>query len=213
MAITFFSGRLVNNLKAQNLMKKAVILGIIGMALSTSAIAQDTNSGLNPVEEDFNNLIQNSNDYQGFKVVDYNELVNLRNRTSQYFNKQNEQIISQQNTLEQQQQEIDSLRTQLLNTREELDQINEDKDSITFLGMPFSKGGYMAFMWGLVGILVLALIFFIYRYKQSHAHTVEARNNLTTTEKEFDAYREKALEKEQRLGRQLQDERNKNKGF
>lgn len=191
-------------------MKKAIALGIFSMILSTSAIAQDTNSGLNPVEEDFNNLIETSNDYQGYKVVDYKELISLRNRTSEYFNKQNEEVISQQSTLENQQREIDSLRAELTNTHLELERVNEDKDSITFIGIPFSKGGYMAFMWGLVGLLVLALVFFIYRYKQSHTHTVEARNNLVTTEKEFDAYREKALEKEQRLGRQLQDERNKN---
>ncbi len=191
-------------------MKRAIALGIFSMILSVSVVAQDTITGLNPVEEDFTNLIETSNDYQGYKVVDYNELINVRNRISQYFNNQNEEIISQQNTLERQQKEIDSIRTELANTQQELERVNADKDAITFLGMPFSKGGYMAFMWGLVGLLVLALIFFIYRYKQSHSHTVEARNNLTTTEKEFDAYREKALEKEQRLGRQLQDERNKN---
>lgn len=191
-------------------MKKALFLGILSITLTGTTLAQDTISGLNPVEEDFTNLIENSNDYQGYKVVDYNELISLRNRVSQYFTNQNEEIISQQNTLEQQQQEIDSLRTELSNTQKELVDVNADKDAITFLGMPFSKAGYMAFMWGLVGLLVLALIYFIYRYKQSHTHTVEARNNLTTTEREFDAYREKALEKEQRLGRQLQDERNKN---
>jgi len=191
-------------------MKKAIALGLFSMILSTSAVAQDINSGQNPVEEDFNNLIESSNDYQGFKVVDYNELINLRNRATQHFNKQNEEIITQQNTLDIQQREVDSLRTELTNTHQELERINQDKDSITFLGIPFSKGGYMAFMWGLVALLILALIFFIYRYKQSHTHTVEARNNLITTEKEFDAYREKALEKEQRLGRQLQDERNRN---
>ena len=67
----------------------------------------------------------------------------------------------------------------------------------------------MALMWGIVGLLLLALLFFIFRYRQSHTHTVEARNKLHSTEKEFDVYREKALEKEQRLGRLLQDERNK----
>ncbi|HSP39851.1 MAG TPA: hypothetical protein VLN46_00355 [Gillisia sp.] len=191
-------------------MKKAIALGIFSMILSTSGVAQDTNSGINPVEEDFTNLIENSNDYQGYKVVDYNELVSLKNKIGQYFNNQNEEIIAQQSTLDRQQREIDSLTTELGNTQQELEQVKADKDAITFLGMPFSKGGYMAFMWGLVALLVLALIFFIYRYKQSHTYTVEARNNLTTTEREFDAYREKALEKEQRLGRQLQDERNRN---
>ena len=190
-------------------MKKALFLGILGIALTGNSLAQDTNSGLNPVEEDFTNLIQKSNDYQGYKVVDYNELITLKNKTGQYFSTLNEDIITQKNTIDQQQEEINRLKEDLEATQADLQRVNEEKDAITFLGMPFSKGSYMALMWGIVGLLVLALLFFIFRYRQSHTHTVEARNKLNTTEKEFDVYREKALEKEQRLGRLLQDERNK----
>lgn len=190
-------------------MKKVLLLGILSFGLTGNGLAQDTNSGLNPVEEDFTNLIERSNDYQGYKVVDYNELINLKNKTGQYFSTLNEEIITQKNTIDQQQQEINRLKEDLEATQQDLQKVNEEKDAITFLGMPFSKGSYMALMWGIVGLLVLALLFFIFRYRQSHTHTVEARNKLHSTEKEFDVYREKALEKEQRLGRLLQDERNK----
>ncbi|QED36362.1 hypothetical protein FK178_00885 [Antarcticibacterium arcticum] len=190
-------------------MKKLLFFGILSVALNWNSVAQDTNSGLNPVEEDFTNLIERSNDYQGYKVVDYNELITLKNKTGQYFSTLNEDIITQKNTIDQQQDQINQLKDDLEATRLELEKVNADKDAITFLGMPFSKGGYMAFMWGIVALLVLALLFFIFRYRQSHSHTVEARNKLQSTEKEFDLYREKALEKEQRLGRLLQDERNK----
>jgi uncharacterized damage-inducible protein DinB len=64
-------------------------------------------------------------------------------------------------------------------------------------------------MWGIILVLIIALLIFIYRFKKNHSQTTEARQNLSTTEKEFEAYRAKALEKEQRLGRQLQDERNR----
>jgi len=190
-------------------MKKVLLLGILSFGLTGNGLAQDTNSGLNPVEEDFTNLIERSNDYQGYKVVDYNELINLKNKTGQYFSTINEEIITQKNTIDQQQQEINRLKEDLEATQQDLQKVNEEKDAITFLGMPFSKGSYMALMWGIVGLLLLALLFFIFRYRQSHTHTVEARNKLHSTEKEFDVYREKALEKEQRLGRLLQDERNK----
>lgn len=190
-------------------MKKVLLLGILSFGLIGNGLAQDTNSGLNPVEEDFTNLIERSNDYQGYKVVDYNELINLKNKTGQYFSTLNEEIITQKNTIDQQQQEINRLKEDLEATQQDLQKVNEEKDAITFLGMPFSKGSYMALMWGIVGLLLLALLFFIFRYRQSHTHTVEARNKLHSTEKEFDVYREKALEKEQRLGRLLQDERNK----
>ena len=190
-------------------MNKILFFSFFSVALTGTSLAQDTNSGLNPVEEDFTNLIEKSNDYQGYKVIDYNELITLKNKTGQYFSTLNEDIIAQKNTIDQQQDQINQLEKDLEATKLDLERVNADKDAITFLGMPFSKGGYMAFMWGIVAILVLALLFFIFRYKQSHAHTVEARNKLQSTEKEFDVFREKSLEKEQRLGRLLQDERNK----
>ncbi|HSP82490.1 MAG TPA: hypothetical protein VLN72_02025, partial [Gillisia sp.] len=86
-------------------MKKVLFLGILSIGLTGNGLAQDTNSGLNPVEEDFTNLIERSNDYQGYKVVDYNELINLKNKTGQYFSTLNEEIITQKNTIDQQQQE------------------------------------------------------------------------------------------------------------
>ncbi|MAM18272.1 MAG: hypothetical protein CME35_04800, partial [Gramella sp.] len=60
-------------------------------------------------------------------------------------------------------------------------------------------------------LLLLLIVLFI-KFKSSHTATREARQKLQETEKEFDTYRSKALEKEQRLGRMLQDERNKTNG-
>lgn len=190
-------------------MKKVLFFSFTALALCGTMTAQDTIQQRNPVEEDFNNLIENSNDYQGYKVVDYNDLITLKNKAAQHFTRVNEEVITQKNTIDQQQDKINDLQAQLDETRENLDRVNQEKDAITFLGMPFSKGSYMALMWGIVGVLILALLFFIFRYKKSHSQTAEAREKLHVTEKEFDAYRVKALEKEQRLGRLLQDERNK----
>lgn len=190
-------------------MKNAIFLSILSLALSIKGVSQENNSNQNKVEEEFNRLIQTSNDYQGYKVVDYNELIKLKNTTTQIFTDLDDQIVSQKNTIDQQQAQINNLREDLEATQMDLNRTNEEKDAITFLGMPFSKGSYKTLMWGIVGVLILALVFFIFRYRQSHSHTKEARTKLYETEKDFDAYREKALEKEQRLGRLLQDERNK----
>ena len=62
---------------------------------------------------------------------------------------------------------------------------------------------------GIVAVLALALVFFIFKFKGSNAHTQEARQKLADTEHEYEEYRKKALEKEQKMGRLLQDERNK----
>ena len=165
-----------------------------------------------PIQDEFSALIQESNNYQGYKVVDYDKLIELRNTTRNYITELKEEIIVQKNTVDQQNDEIQKLKSDLEATQEDFNRVSEEKDALMFLGMPFSKGGYKAMMWGIVGVLIVLLLIIFFRYKSSHAATRDAQQKLSETEKEFDAYRTKALEKEQRLGRMLQDEKNKASG-
>ncbi len=190
-------------------MYKLLLLGLAILLFPISLIAQDIEESQNPVEDEFTNIIENSNDYQGYKVVDYGDLIKLKQNTANFINELNNEITTQKNTITQQQTEIVGLKNDLEATQKNLTEVTAEKDAITFLGMPFSKGSYMALMWGIVGVLVLFLLFFIFRYRKSNVQTTEARNNLLETEKEFEAFKAKALLKEQRLGRLLQDERNK----
>lgn len=185
------------------------IFGIVFLSLAALNLQAQDSLDTNPVRQEFNELIEGSNNYQGYKVVDYDALVRLRDNTISHVEELRQEIQLQKDTEDGQIEEIESLENQLAETRAELDRVNSEKDNIRFLGMPLSKGSYMALMWGIVFALLIALILFIYRYKNSNATTKEANKRLQETEKEFDDYRVKALEKEQRLGRLLQDERNK----
>jgi len=188
-------------------MNKLLLLAIL--FLTFSATAQDIEESENPVEDEFTRIIEGSNDYQGYKVVDYNDLVKLKQNTANFISNINNEIVTQKNTIDQQQKEVIQLKKNLESTQDNLKAVTAEKDAITFLGMPFSKGTYMALMWGIVAILILFLLFFIFQFKKGHVQTSEARNNLIETEKEFEAFKAKSLVKEQRLGRLLQDERNK----
>ncbi len=190
-------------------MNKLLLLGLAILSFSFSATAQEIEESENPVEDEFSRIIEGSNDYQGYKVVDYNDLVKLKQNTANFISNLNNEIVTQKNTIDQQQKEIIQLKNDLENTQENLKEVTAEKDAITFLGMPFSKGTYMALMWGIVAVLILFLVFFIFQFKKGHIQTSEARDNLIETEKEFEAFKAKSLVKEQRLGRLLQDERNK----
>lgn len=184
-----------------------VLVSVFQMNAQTDSLKTET-----PIQDEFSALIQESNNYQGYKVVDYDKLIELRNTTRNYITELKEEIIVHKNTVDQQNDEIEKLKSELQSTQEDLKRVSEEKDALMFLGMPFSKGGYKAMMWGLVAALVAILLILFFRYKSSHAATKDARQKLAETEKEFDTYRTKALEKEQRLGRMLQDERNKTSG-
>lgn len=184
-----------------------VIASVFQMNAQTDSLKTET-----PIQDEFSALIQESNNYQGYKVVDYDKLIELRNTTRNYITELKEEIIVHKNTVDQQNDEIQKLKSELTSTQEDFNRVSEEKDALMFLGMPFSKGGYKAMMWGIVAALVAILLIIFFRYKSSHAATKDAQQKLDETEKEFDAYRTKALEKEQRLGRMLQDERNKASG-
>ncbi|MDX1316484.1 MAG: tRNA (guanine-N1)-methyltransferase, partial [Xanthomarina gelatinilytica] len=51
------------------------------------------------------------------------------------------------------------------------------------------------------------------KYKNSHVITKEAKKALEEIEVEFEEHRKTALEREQKVRRQLQDELNKQKGI
>ncbi|MEX0314527.1 MAG: tRNA (guanine-N1)-methyltransferase, partial [Allomuricauda sp.] len=59
--------------------------------------------------------------------------------------------------------------------------------------------------------LLLFLLLFIYRFRNSNVLTSQAKEALADLEKEFEEHRRRALEREQKISRQLQDELNKNK--
>jgi len=97
----------------------------------------------------------------------------------------------------------------LVLVREELQTAQQEKDSFSFIGISLQKATYSLIMWGIVLLLAIALATFIYRFNQSHVVTRDTRKAIADLQDEFDQHRKKALEKEQKLKRQLQDEINK----
>ena len=77
--------------------------------------------------------------------------------------------------------------------------------------MLMSKTSYNILLWSIIGGLLAFLLFFIYKFKNSNAVTKQAKLSLAETEEEFEEHRKRALEREQKVMRRLQDEINKQK--
>ncbi|MGB1000126.1 MAG: hypothetical protein ACPGVE_07285, partial [Flavobacteriales bacterium] len=75
---------------------------------------------------------------------------------------------------------------------------------------PFSKSAYQAIMWAIVAVLALLLLIFIGKFKSSSSLTSQSQKEKLTLESELEDVKKKALEREQKLKRELQDEINKN---
>lgn len=100
----------------------------------------------------------------------------------------------------------------LSQVRNNLEIAQREKDSFSFIGISLQKSTYSLLMWGFVLLLAAALTFYVYRYNQSHVVTNDTKKAIEELQEEFDQHRKKAMEKEQKLKRQLQDELNKRLG-
>ncbi len=116
---------------------------------------------------------------------------------------------SLKSTIASQEATISSLNKNLSDTSNNLENVTEEKDSMSFLGMLVSKTVYNTILWTVIAGLLGLLLFFIYKFRNSNILTQEAKNSLSEVEVEYENHRRRALEREQKISRQLQDEINK----
>ncbi|GGH47474.1 tRNA (guanine-N1)-methyltransferase [Mangrovimonas yunxiaonensis] len=165
------------------------------------------NSGT--IDNQFEYVIRKSNSYQDFKVVKKHWLYTLKAHTLDSLKALHEKLDKNLATIDSQAKDIEKLNTNLSNTQSTLDKTNEEKNNMALFGLQMSKSSYNTLMWSIIIGLLACLLFFIYKFKNSNTVTREARKSLTEVEEEFEEHRKRALEREQKVRRQLQDEINK----
>jgi len=163
------------------------------------------------VDNQFEYVIRRSNSYQEFKVIKKTWLYELKAHTMDTLNAVRKDLSDTQATVKKQSNEIDQLKTDLSNTKSNLENTIKEKNSMALFGMQMSKVGYNGLMWTIIAVLLVLLLLFIYKFRSSNAITKQAKRSLLETEEEYEEYRRNALEREQKVRRQLQDEINKQK--
>jgi len=194
-------------------MKKLLILVLPFLFLfSVHLSAQDSvQVHKNTLNNQMIEAFEKSNSYQEYKVIKKSQLASLKRSVLDSVSKLEKQIASQQNDLENQKSEIDSLSKNLKSTQEQLVESKEKEDGIELLGITTSKASYNAIMWGVIVLLLFVGGFLFYRFLNSHKVTKAAQLKMAEIEIELEDHRRKSLEREQKLRRKLQDEINKNR--
>ena len=104
---------------------------------------------------------------------------------------------------------VDSLKANANSKEQTLNESNAKADSISLFGLVMSKSTYNLVMFGLVAVLAIAL-FIVIATTAKNKHEAKYRTELyEELDEEFKAFKAKAHEKELKLARELQTERNK----
>jgi hypothetical protein len=163
------------------------------------------------ISNQFEYVIRKSYSYQEYKNVKKSWLYELKAHTLDSLKAIQDDLSKTQKTVDSLMQEIDVFKTNLSDTKIKLDDTIEEKDNMSLFGIPMSKSNYSLVLWSIIGVLFALLLVFIYKYRNSNAVTKQSKKALSETEDEFEEHRRTALEREQIVRRQLQDELNKQK--
>ena len=195
-----------------DIMKMKIFTFLAILFLVCPLLAQETvQPKTNTLEEQFVEVIDESNNYEQYKVINRNQINKLRQNILDSVAALEAKISETQAEIDTQTNTISTLEDNLETTQEDLARSKEKENGIEIFGVLTEKATYNTIMWSIIGILLVALGFFIYKFKNSHSVTKAAQLKLAETEIEFEKHRQKKLEEQQQLRRKLQDEINKNR--
>ena len=188
------------------------LLLLTNVALSQEPNPESNSASINgTLANQFDYVIQKSNNFQEYKVVKRDYLMLLKKNSLDSVGRFKNELVSLKSQFSNHASIVAQLKDTLKATNEELTTLKTAQDNVSLFGSPISKTNYNIVMWGIVIVLFLILIVFLFQLKSAKAIAHEVKNNVEKIEEEFEDYKHKALEKEQKLGRQLQDEINKHK--
>ncbi len=161
----------------------------------------------------FDLIINKSESYQHYKVIKKTSLNKLKENTLDTINVLKQKKLTLEENQEAHNKEINQLKDQLSETQATLDKVLNEKNSFSFLGFLMPKTTYNTIVWLIVLALAAAIGILIVLFKRSHVVTAKTQEALNEKQEEFDKHRKWALEREQKLARELNKIKQKYKGL
>ena len=188
-------------------------------SVQTNQNAYTAQTAVAPVEEVkpttlegvFQQLIDRSGAWQNFKMLDRGKLAAFQRSMTDSINGVRSQLVAEKQKVKENEATIKELNDKITAIQAALDQTKDQKDSVSFFGALVSKGLYNTIMWGIVLALASLLVLYIYKFSNGNVVTKKSINDLNELQEEYENYRKAAIEREQKVRRQLQDEINKHR--
>jgi hypothetical protein len=192
-------------------MKKYITL-LAALFWVTSSFAQqeaDALEGKFPLNDRYQLLKSKSQNYKEYKVIKETVL-------DSFWKIVRDSVATKEAALAARDQNIRQLNSTLAETQvalkkkeESMAEVVHDSTHIRVLGINFSKSVFITTVALIVGILVLLVVFVTGRLKLIHSSMKERVDAFTSLSNEFEEYKRKAMEKQTKLSRELQTERNR----
>lgn len=159
-----------------------------------------------PIEGQFKYVYQKSSDYEEFKMVKRWHLSRLKTHVLDTLDAVRNELFAVEQIVLIKDEAIDSLIQLNAATNISVEELENEIDSISFFGILLQKAAYNSILWSIISVLVGGLVLFVFLFKRSNIVTVQCKSDLDELRQEFEAYRKRALEREENVARKYHDE-------
>ena len=173
------------------------------------SFSQETTKKALSIEKQFDEIYRKSNSYEAYKIIKKEYYQRLKLNTIDTLEYANNKISEKEQLLFIQKNKIEKNKLFITKTTLDLKRSLERENSISFFGIEVTKIFYNLLLWGIILFLLIYLVFYVVKFTRNNMLTKKAQTELTDLENEFEVFRKKSLQREQKLRRQLQDEINK----
>lgn len=192
---------------------KHTLLLLVALCLFNTAFGQvkpDTSKNTDPsLKGQYAFMLKKSRDLYGAKLINPTRLSALWKSVSDTLLKERKQLATAKKEIKAQNETIASIKGEMSGKESSLASANAALNEIKFLGISFEKSTYNSMVWIIIGVLAIAVTFLIFqmgKFKKEATYRTELYQEVAD---EYQAHKAKAKEKEMKLARELQDERNK----
>jgi hypothetical protein len=173
------------------------------------SFSQETAKKAMSIEKQFDEIYRKSNSYEAYKIIKKEYYQRLKLNTIDTLEYANNKISEKEQLLFIQKNKIEKNKLFITKTTLDLKRSLKRENSISFFGIEVTKIFYNLLLWSIILFLLIYLAFYVVKFTRNSVLTKKAQTELTGLENEFEVFRKKSLQREQKLRRQLQDEINK----
>jgi hypothetical protein len=186
------------------------ILTILTFSLFSLQVSAQDSVRVDPsLRGQYQLMLSKSKSLNGYKLINPSRLSAFYRSVSDTLRIQRNQLKAAQGKITTQEKSIAVLNQEIEGKESSLATSNSKLDQISFIGIPFSKSTYNTIVWSLIVILALSFAFVTVRSAKNIQEAKYRSGLYEEISQDYQAYKVKANEKEKKLARELQDERNK----
>lgn len=171
---------------------------------------QDTSKNTDPsLNGQYQFMLKKSKSLYGARLINPARLSAVWKSVNDTLRKERKELIVAKQQIKTQADNIAGLKGEVTGKENSLASATASVNEISFLGISFNKGTYNTIVWAIIIVLAAGLAIVILQTGKFRKEATYRTQLYQEVADEFQAHKVKAKDKEMKLARELQDERNK----